>query len=206
MPSPYEILGLPKEASAEEIKAAFRREASRAHPDRQGGSGERMAAVNDAYAVLSDPARRKRFDETGSTGQAPSIDDEAIQMLASIFARALQQDVASIVDFARDHAHGFQQELIRQREEALAQARKLEAKRSKVRTKDGAVNIVHGLIDSQVAALRSAVGVANRNLKVASAACKMLEAYDEDRPPEQATFFTLSEMLASGAVRPGRWA
>lgn len=206
MPSPYEILGVPKDATADEVKAAFRREASKAHPDREGGSGERMAAVNEAYAVLADASRRKHFDQTGSTGQPPSVDDEAVQLLTAMFARALEQEVGGIVEFARDQAHGFQQTLIQQREDALAKARKLEGKRGKVRTKGGASNIVQALIDSQVAALRSQVASLNHQLKVASATCKLLEAYDEDRPPpEQPTFFTMSELLASGAARPGRW-
>ena len=69
--NPYEILDLPRDATPEDVKKAYRREASAAHPDREGGSSERMAAVNQANDVLSNPSRRKQFDE--GRGMAPEI-------------------------------------------------------------------------------------------------------------------------------------
>lgn len=66
---PYEILGIPKSASQEEIKAAWRREGMASHSDRgkiTGASGdERFMEVNWAYEVLNDPEIRKAFDRYG---------------------------------------------------------------------------------------------------------------------------------------------
>lgn len=61
----YEILGVGKEASAKQIKEAYRSLAFQYHPDRNNGSAdalERMKQINEAYAVLSDPAKRSRYD------------------------------------------------------------------------------------------------------------------------------------------------
>lgn len=66
---PYMALGVSRDATAEEITAAYRREAQKAHPDREGGSVERMTDVNMAYKILGDPAMRAEFDRTG--GVAP---------------------------------------------------------------------------------------------------------------------------------------
>ncbi|MDQ3811176.1 MAG: J domain-containing protein [Chloroflexota bacterium] len=59
----YAVLGVAASASAAEIHAAFRRLAMVHHPDRPTGSRERMAAINRAYAVLSDPRRRRQYDQ-----------------------------------------------------------------------------------------------------------------------------------------------
>lgn len=64
--NPYDILGVPPTASAEEVKQAFRRAAARAHPDRNGGDTSRMADVNAAYELLSDEQRREEYDAFGS--------------------------------------------------------------------------------------------------------------------------------------------
>ena len=57
----YEILGIQKNASAEEIKSAYRKLAMKHHPDR-GGDGDYFAKINTAYETLKDPAKRQEYD------------------------------------------------------------------------------------------------------------------------------------------------
>lgn len=59
----YDALQLPRGASADDVRAAWRRLAREHHPDRAGADGEAMARVNQAYEVLSDPERRARYDQ-----------------------------------------------------------------------------------------------------------------------------------------------
>jgi DnaJ-class molecular chaperone len=61
----YETLGVKPDASADEIKVAIRKAQKDAHPDREGGSIERMQAINAARECLLDPEKRKRYDEYG---------------------------------------------------------------------------------------------------------------------------------------------
>ena len=63
----YEILGVSKNASADEIKKAFRKAAIESHPDR-GGDEAKFREVNEAYEVLKDPAKRQRYDQFGHAG------------------------------------------------------------------------------------------------------------------------------------------
>lgn len=63
----YEILGIGKNASADEIKKAFRRAATQHHPDR-GGDEAKFKEVNEAYEVLKDPSKRQRYDQFGHAG------------------------------------------------------------------------------------------------------------------------------------------
>jgi len=57
----YKVLDVPRDADTKTIKKAFRKAAMKAHPDK-GGSEAKMAAVNEAYEVLSNPELRQRFD------------------------------------------------------------------------------------------------------------------------------------------------
>lgn len=63
----YDILGVPKTASQDEIKKAFRKMAHQHHPDKKGGDEAKFKELNDAYGVLSDPEKRKRYDQFGHT-------------------------------------------------------------------------------------------------------------------------------------------
>ncbi len=59
----YEILGVPENASEEEIKKAFRELAKKYHPDRPGGDAEKFKKIVEAYRVLSDRKLRQEYDQ-----------------------------------------------------------------------------------------------------------------------------------------------
>ena len=68
---PYVVLGVPRDAGDDEVKAAYRRLALEHHPDRSRGSAEaeeRFKAVVEAYGVLSDDVKRAYFDKYGVDG------------------------------------------------------------------------------------------------------------------------------------------
>src|SRR4030066_2401368 len=66
----YETLGLPRSATPEEIKAAFRKLARQYHPDvsQEANAEERFKEINEAYAVLSEPDKRAAYDRFGHAG------------------------------------------------------------------------------------------------------------------------------------------
>jgi molecular chaperone DnaJ len=63
----YEVLGVDKSASADEIKKAFRKEAIKHHPDR-GGDEAKFKELNEAYEVLKDSSKKQRYDQFGHAG------------------------------------------------------------------------------------------------------------------------------------------
>lgn len=64
----YEVLGIEKGASADEIKKAFRKLAVKYHPDKEGGDETKFKEINEAYEVLKDQQKRQRYDQFGHAG------------------------------------------------------------------------------------------------------------------------------------------
>ncbi len=64
----YELLGVQKGASDDEIKKAFRKLAVKYHPDKEGGNESKFKEINEAYEVLKDKQKRQRYDQFGHAG------------------------------------------------------------------------------------------------------------------------------------------
>jgi len=64
----YEVLGVDKTASADEIKKAFRKQAVQHHPDKEGGDETKFKEINEAYEILKDQQKRQRYDQFGHAG------------------------------------------------------------------------------------------------------------------------------------------
>ncbi|MBS7652562.1 MAG: molecular chaperone DnaJ [Candidatus Bathyarchaeia archaeon] len=91
----YEILGVDRNASQEEIKKAFHRLALKYHPDRnkEPGAEEKFKEISEAYAVLSDPEKRKQYDAYGFEGIQGRYRPE------DIFNRTVFRDIFSEFGF-----------------------------------------------------------------------------------------------------------
>lgn len=63
----YEILGVDKKASKDDIKKAFRKLAHQYHPDKKEGNADKFKEINEAYTVLSDDQKRAQYDMYGQT-------------------------------------------------------------------------------------------------------------------------------------------
>lgn len=92
LPDFYELLGVPRDATPEAIKSAYRKAALKYHPDRNPGNreaGERFRLAAEAYSVLSDPEKRSRYDRFGpdavrGAGGGPGFDPSSFVDFADI--------------------------------------------------------------------------------------------------------------------------
>jgi hypothetical protein len=95
----YQILGVERGASAPEIQKAYRQKAKTSHPD-SGGSVEAFSELGLAYAILSDPERRVRYDRTGEADppRPDNRDGSAVEVIAQKLGLILhaEQDVTSL--------------------------------------------------------------------------------------------------------------
>jgi curved DNA-binding protein CbpA len=87
IPDFYAIMGVPADATAEQIKAAFRRQAKQCHPD-AGGSHEQMVHLLAAFEILSDPEQRAVYDALRQAGE-PKPEQQATYEQAKREAEAV---------------------------------------------------------------------------------------------------------------------
>ena len=184
MPSHYDTLGIKPDATAADVKKAYRRRASKAHPDK-GGKPEEMAEVNKAYAVLADPAARHRYDSGDSEGD--TIEKRARDGLMALFRKALERDDNAVKEVRRlvmVHAAQIQDA----RSSAQRQIDRLKRKRGRIKAKEGVTNMVHLLIDQQIDSLERQIAAAEDEALVNACAAKMLEDYSEADEPGQMNY------------------
>ena len=88
----YQILGLSKSASADDIKKAFRRLARQVHPDLHSGAKKsemekKFKELNAAHEVLSDPDKRKKYDQFGSNWEQAEAYEQARRHAGAVARR-----------------------------------------------------------------------------------------------------------------------
>ena len=98
----YEVLGVEKTASVEEIKKAYRKKAIQYHPDKNPGdkqAEENFKEAAEAYDVLSDPQKRQRYDQFGHAGVGGASQGGGLaeECLWTIFSHSLETSLADIL-------------------------------------------------------------------------------------------------------------
>jgi len=194
MTSHYDILGVPPDASPEEIKHAYRKRARKAHPDR-GGATEEMALINTANDVLSSPERRARYDRGEST--APQKTPEALAR--DTFVEFLSQCIDKEgIDVLEEVAVNITRTILTT-EAGVLRAQKtreiLLRRREHIHTSDER-NLAHMIIDQRVEQLDKYLEQANAILTNLHMARDLCESYSSTE---------IITMPSMRAYSPGVW-
>jgi len=131
----YDDLQVAPTATAKEIKAAHRRLAKEHHPDK-GGEHNNFVRVQKAYEVLSDPFRRKHYDQFGADRQTEDIRAQALQGLAQLFIQVLDQvpETQDLIKVVSDAIQGNLMQMKRDRTFMQVKRRKLTQVRKRLDT------------------------------------------------------------------------
>lgn len=174
--SHYETLGVPPDATADDVKRAYRASSSKAHPDK-GGSNEDMAKVNRAYEVLSDPARRANYDAgTGEPGD--SLEDQARAMLAELIDSVVDSHEPDIVSACHRRLNDARGEAEAMRRRAQNELKKLAARRKSVTKNGSGPNLMHAVIDKKIAQADATITKAGAVQALLEAAREQLKEYE----------------------------
>lgn len=183
---PYDVLGVARSADQSTIKKAYRRRAGETHPDR-GGSDEQFGRVNSAYLLLSDPARRKRFDETGEDdSEGPdNAHAQVLQIIVQAFDAVLGSIQAQGVDPVKhDMLAAMRDVVARNRRDLNAQIGKIERSKAELERLlgrfervDSGENAIEAIIAGRCAEMERALQNARRELGARDSAAEMLRQY-----------------------------
>ena len=181
MDDPYEILGVEKTADKAEISRAYKRKAKKAHPD-TGGSSEEMAKLSSAHLVLSDPVRRKRFDDTGTADAEPdNLTASAVNNITSALNSLLCSE-RDVPDYKKALVAIFERrkvEIAQARaplDRAIKRAEKVKA-RWKRKKKATGEDFIGRAIDAQVEAHKGVLAKIERDVRVLDRCIEILEGY-----------------------------
>lgn len=181
----YETLGVAQNADSHQIRAAYRKKAGRAHPDK-GGSAHEMASINRAYAVLSDQTARTRYDSTGTDSAAPSLEQQAQTALISLINQILDQTNESQDLLALCKQQILQQQADIKAKQRVAHQQIVALKRRRKRLKhEGSHNLIGDLIDSKIATHEQTIAQLDSGFACSELALKMLAAYEYEADSPQ---------------------
>lgn len=194
---PYRVLGVPRSADGATIKAAHRKRAKETHPD-AGGDRRQFEAVTRAVAILADPIKRKRYDETGDADEVNpnNTDAHAWQLIGQVLQQMLSGDqeppmTADLVETIR-RALGNSINQIKVQQSVLDRIQKRAkrlAKRFKKRTR-AQQNMIRLMVENQARGAAATRARAAEAIRHHERALELLKDYDfeRDEPPPMPSF------------------
>lgn len=196
----YELLGVQRDATAEEIHAAFRALSKLHHPD-IGGDPEEFKAMKLADEVLTDPERRAKYDTTGDTGNdggPERLKADALATLASVLGIAIEMQNPvfgnqNLINDMRQILETKKLEVVADKSRFKSTVDKLQKIKDRITVKSGE-NHLAAVLESQIGKHNFNIGQADRAIEVATVALADLERYvfelDQTPPP-----LVLSDLL-----------
>ncbi len=178
----YGVLGLGPEATLDQIKKAYRKLVHVHHPDKKTGDADTFRPIQHAYDVLSDPEKRKRYDETGEASTAELSEAEStFQSIVDTILRRHDPKTsifAAVENEIRANCATFGQEL---RANELNE-RRLKVIKARMKPPAEGRDLAGPLVDVQLECCRSRAASLRQALTIANQMLALLPSYGYDVP------------------------
>lgn len=175
-PTHYDALGLERDASPDNIRAAYRQQRGALHPDREGGDAEAMAALNAAYTVLADPVTRAAYDST-----LPNVERDALQCFQEYLSQHIDGD-ADPIKAACQGMTGQVAELLDKRQREQQTVARVVRNLSRLKFKGSGENIAARLMQARIDGANRSIEDIDQAEKILKRALEMLDLYGYDTP------------------------
>lgn len=191
--NPYKTLDVDQKADQETIKKAYRDASKIHHPDLHQGDDTKMKELNHAYMILSDPEKRKRYDETGETDQKHqnTPEQKAMAMLGELMAAMINQlgDTilrVNVVNVACEHVTNGREKCEEDLRMTKNKIKTLKKAQAKTKAKEGQ-NVLAGMIQAHIDQLQRNKAVAQEFLETSGRVLEILQNHeydpDQEKPP-----------------------
>lgn len=188
----YETLGVGRDATIEELRSAHRAKAKACHPD-AGGDAEAFGRIQQAWEVLRDPARRRRYDETGDS-KPDTTDADAVWILMQAFATAVNTALSGghsltggsldLVSLTQRMLKDAKIQAAREHERAVAMIPKLAKLRQQLKRKEGATPLLEQALDARIQAAHQTVNDSAHQKAVTQLAHTLSLTYEPSNPAD----------------------
>jgi len=186
----YKVLGVEKDATPEQIKKAYRKQANEHHPDKNDGKeSEVFTELVEAYICLGDDANRKSYDEGAYTTKTESLENKAQRLVIEAFVKGLEhvdeEDVKykNIVDFMKQQIKGIIQTIQKELKKQESTKRKFMEARKRISGKTG---MLHDAATVNINQLALLIGKGEDELEAFQLALTLVDDYEYivDKQPE----------------------
>jgi DnaJ-class molecular chaperone len=197
----YKALDVDKSATKDQVKKAYRKKALKAHPD-AGGSKESFALISLAHDVLTDDARRERYDETGDTEEKKT--NSVMETVSQMAKAAFDEDSLDPVVFMKRHTDKTIHSQKMEKKKAEDHIKKLEKKlakfvKSNAKTKSTqAKMVVEKTIQSAIESYRGFLTQADASIELWESVHKFIEGLERGPVEEGQGFAFGGSTLYSG--------
>ena len=173
----YADLGVKRDATPEEIKAAHRVRVKKAHPDNQG-SREEFEKIQHAYLVLRDPVKRKHYDDHGKEKE-PQL-DAALDIIAHMFNMMLTEDMGEVnyIEAIRASLNNMIAEAIGRKVMSERSIKKFERLKNRFHHKKRGTNFFARALELKIKEQKQSIGRADEVVENAKEALKILNQYE----------------------------
>ena len=182
----YDDLGVAHDATADEIKKAYKGKAKESHPD-VGGDTESMALITRAYSILSNPDKRRRYDETGETAATQPFQARFLSFCNQNWMKVVQNaqsvDHDDLIEEFVDQCHAIIETIERNISQTEKQLKVLEKVNKRLKKKTGDDSTLIFIVNEQIQSHKASIKLMEEELVFMEQAIEVLETYGYDADP-----------------------